>query len=238
MTTTSAATPVTPTERPPVLSHLADTLVQRCGRLTVSSEAPATALPGSILAANHSSLADPAVVLAALHRLDVRPVVLATAGLWRIPLLGTALRREGHIPVQRGDRHAATRALADAADALRDGRTVLIYGEGGLPHHAGPEENAPRAFRSGLARLARTTAAPVIPLGQAGARGLLSGSPVKQLAGALTAPVRRPALHVHLGAPLQLEGPLPVATAAARAAVTSAWRTAVARTGAPVTLAA
>ncbi|MFF2660708.1 lysophospholipid acyltransferase family protein [Kitasatospora sp. NPDC058032] len=186
--------------------------------------------PGSIVAANHTSLADPAVVLAALHRLGARPVVLATAGLWRVPVLGPVLRREGYIAVHRGTARAAE-SLDAAAEALAAGRVVLIYGEGGLPRRRDSGELPPGPFRSGLARLARATGAPVVPLGQAGARRLTSGGPLKQLAGLATAPVRRPALHVHLGSPLHLPPDTAEATARAHHAVTAAWKVAAGRAG-------
>lgn len=137
---------------------------------------------------------------------------MAAAGLWRVPLLGRALAREGHIPVFRGDRRAA-----DALDAA---------------------EAAPGSFRSGLARLAERTGAPVVPVGQASARRVTSGSTVKQLAGLVTAPLRRPELHVHVGAPLTLTGDRAARTARARTAVTTAWRTAAAHLGEPAALAA
>ncbi|MQS35133.1 lysophospholipid acyltransferase family protein [Streptomyces katsurahamanus] len=214
-----------------MLSRLADALVSAAGRLTVTADAGAAFAPGSVIAANHTSLADPAVVLAALRRLGVEPVVLATAGLWSVPLLGRALTREGHIPVYRRDRRAAD-ALDGAADAVARGRIVLIYGEGGLPRRKDVAEAAPAAFRSGLSRLVHRTGAPVIPLGQAGARRLTSGNRAKQLAGAVTAPLRRPRLHVHIGAPLVLTGEGTARTARAHAAVTAAWRTAAEHLGA------
>ncbi|MFD5813175.1 lysophospholipid acyltransferase family protein [Streptomyces sp. NPDC127038] len=220
-----------------MLSRLADALVPAVGRLTVTTDAGAELAPGSIIAANHTSLADPAVVLAALHRLGVRPVVMATAGLWRVPVLGRALTREGHIPVHRGDRRAAD-ALNGAAEALERGRLVLIYAEGGLPHRADAAEAEPEAFRSGLSRLVQLTGAPVVPVGQAGARRVTSGSRAKQLAGLFTAPLRRPRLHVHVGEPVELTADGAARTERARAAVTAAWRTAAARLGEPAALAA
>ncbi|MBW5485392.1 hypothetical protein GPJ59_26830, partial [Streptomyces bambusae] len=68
--------------------------------------------------------------------------------------------------------------------------------------------------------------------GQAGPRRLCSGSPAKQLAGVLTAPARRPALHVHLGAPLHPPAPgeatcVEAVTTRAQQAVSAAWHTAV-----------
>lgn len=210
-----------------MLSRLAHALVPAFGRLSVTADHDADLAPGSILAANHTSLADPAIVLAALRRLGARPVVMATAGLWRVPVLGRALTREGHIPVHRGDRRAA-HALDLAEAALRRGRLVLIYAEGGIPAHEGTAEAAPGPFRSGLSRLAERTGAPVVPVGQAGARRVASGTPAGQLAGVLSAPLRRPALHVHVGAPLTLTGDRATGTARAHAAVTAAWRTAAA----------
>ncbi|MEU1280236.1 lysophospholipid acyltransferase family protein [Streptomyces sp. NPDC005805] len=226
------------------LSRLADVLVRASGELSVTWDGGREVAPGSILAANHTALADPAVVVAALRRLGAEPVVLAAAGLWRVPVLGPALRREGHIPVYRGGSRAAE-ALGLAAAALEQGRTVLLYPEGGLPRRRDAGERAPEGFRSGLARLSALTGAPVVPVGQAGARRLTSGGAGKQLAGALTAPLRRPRLHVHIGRPVDLfpGGPFPAggaapgardlgaATARARDAVTAAWRVAVGRCG-------
>ncbi|MGX2992734.1 lysophospholipid acyltransferase family protein [Streptomyces sp. JNUCC 64] len=213
-----------------MLSSLAAATVPAVGRLTVTTDPDAELRPGSVVVANHTSLSDPAVVLAALHRLGVRPAVLATAGLWRIPLLGAALTREGCVPVHRGGPRAA-QALDGAAEALAAGRIVLIYAEGGLPDRRDAAEAVPGPFRSGLWRLAARTGAPVVPLGQAGARRLVSGGPVKQLAGLLTAPVRRPSLHVHVGAPIRLTGDRATATEEAHRAVTAAWRTAAGHLG-------
>ncbi|MFJ8158310.1 lysophospholipid acyltransferase family protein [Streptomyces sp. NPDC094468] len=215
-----------------MLSRLADVLVKTVGRLTVTADAGAALAPGSIVVVNHTSLADPAVVLAALRRLGAEPAVMAAAGLWRIPVLGRALAREGHIPVHRGDPRAA-HCLDLSAAALDQGRMVLIYGEGGLPRRTGAAEAAPAAFRSGLARLAERTGAPVVPVGQAGARRITSGGTGKQIAGLVTAPLRRPPVHVHVGAPITLTGDRTTRTEQAHTAVTAAWRTAAARLGEP-----
>ncbi|MFK0047823.1 lysophospholipid acyltransferase family protein [Streptomyces sp. NPDC090741] len=219
-----------------MLSRIAAAIVPAFGHLTISSDRPTTPT-GTIILGNHTSLADPGVVLAALRRLEIEPVILATAGLWRIPLLRSLLTRDGHIPVHRGTARAAD-SLEAAAQALAAGRNVLIYGEGRLPLRKDSAEAAPENFRSGPARLAAATGAPILPLGQAGARHITSGTRSKQLAGIITAPARRPRLHVHLGAPLRLPAEIPAATAAAHQAVTAAWRTAARHLGEPAALAA
>ncbi|MGW2464939.1 lysophospholipid acyltransferase family protein [Streptomyces sp. NPDC001761] len=159
---------------------------------------------GYVLAANHTSFFDPVLLVGVLHRLGLRPAVLATAGLWRVPLLGPALTREGHVPVHRGGRRAAD-ALRGAADALAAGRGVLVYPEGGLPRYRASHDRPPGRLKSGVVRLALSTGVPVLPVGHAGARGVSSGSLVKQLAGWATAPVRRPRVHVHIGPALRLD---------------------------------
>ncbi|MFD3325428.1 lysophospholipid acyltransferase family protein [Streptomyces sp. NPDC058701] len=216
-----------------MLSRIAAVVVPAFGRLTVTADPAGVPAGGGIVVANHTSLADPAVVVAALRRHGIDPVVLATAGLWRVPVLGTALRREGHIAVHRGTARAAE-SLEAAAAALASGRSVLLYGEGRLPGRRDAGESAPGPFRSGLARLAAATGAPVVPVGQAGVRRLCSGGRAKQFVGTLTAPLRRPGLHVHIGAPLRLPAGVPEATDRAREAVTDAWRTAVLALGEPL----
>ncbi|MFJ3785060.1 lysophospholipid acyltransferase family protein [Streptomyces sp. NPDC090093] len=221
-----------------MLSRIAARVVPFFGRLTVTADPGTSLAPGSILVVNHTSLADPALVLAALRRqLAVEPVLMATSGLWRIPVLGRALTREGHVPVHRGTAHAAA-ALDRAAVALASGRHVMLYAEGRIPPRRDSAENPPEAFRTGLARLALATGAQVVPIGQAGARRITSGGRAKQLAGVLTAPVRRPGLHVHIGAPLTLPADVAEATALAHGAVTEAWRTAAGALGEPAALGA
>ncbi|WP_299531482.1 1-acyl-sn-glycerol-3-phosphate acyltransferase [uncultured Streptomyces sp.] len=220
-----------------MLSRIATTVVPSLGRLTVTSDERTAFAPGSIIVANHTSLADPGIVLAALRRLGVEPVVLAAAGLWRVPLLGTLLSSGGHVPVHRGSARAAE-ALERAEEALGAGRHVLLYPEGRLPLREDAAESAPENFRSGLARLTQRTGAPVVPVGQAGARRVTSGSTAKQIAGLLTAPARRPRLHVHVGAPLLLPADRRAATAAAHRAVTEAWQTAARHAGEGPVLAA
>ncbi|MGW1221929.1 1-acyl-sn-glycerol-3-phosphate acyltransferase, partial [Streptomyces californicus] len=84
-----------------MLSRIAATVVPSLGHLTVTTDHATAPAASSIIVANHTSLVDPGVVLAALRRLGVEPVVMATAGLWRIPVLGRLLERGGHVPVHR-----------------------------------------------------------------------------------------------------------------------------------------
>ncbi|MEU5220464.1 lysophospholipid acyltransferase family protein [Streptomyces sp. NPDC020807] len=219
-----------------MLSRISANLVPFFGRLTVTTDPEARVEPGSIIVVNHTSSADSALVLAALRRRwAVEPVLLATAGLWRVPVLNRVLVRDGYVPVFRNTPRASA-ALDQAAVALASGRNVMLYAEGRLPVRRDAAETPPEDFRTGLARLARATGAPVVPIGQAGARRIISGGRTKQLAGVLTAPVRRPGLHVHIGAPIRLPEDVAEATAMAHGAVTAAWRTAAGALGEPAAL--
>ncbi|WP_330461382.1 1-acyl-sn-glycerol-3-phosphate acyltransferase [Streptomyces sp. NBC_00820] len=189
-----------------MLSTWAGALVPVFSDTTVSGAERLLGEPGHgrVLAANHTSFFDPVLLIGTLHRLGHRPAVLATAGLWRVPLLARALTHEGYVPVHRGSRRAPD-ALRPASDALAEGRGVLIYPEGRLPRYRAAHDRPPGPLKTGVIRLALSTGVPVVPVGHAGARRVSSGSRAKQLAGWATAPLRRPRVHVHFGEPLHLD---------------------------------
>src|SRR4051812_6594366 len=138
-------------------------------RLRVSGEIPADLRHGPlILAANHVSPFDPIVMTAACHRAGIAPRIMATGGVFDAPVLGAAMRAAGHIRVDRDTAHVAS-ALPAAAEALRAGATVLVYPEGriGLDPWMWPERG-----KTGVARMAALSGAPVVPVAQWGdARG-------------------------------------------------------------------
>ncbi|MFE4050113.1 1-acyl-sn-glycerol-3-phosphate acyltransferase [Streptomyces sp. YIM B13518] len=146
---------------------------------------------------------------------------------------GRVLSKGGHVLLHRGSARAAD-ALEAAAEAVRSGRHVLIHAEGGLPSRRDAGCAAPRPFRTGPARLPAATGAPVVPVGQAGARRPACGPVAKRLAGVLTAPVRRPRLHVHIGRPLHPPPGTGAGTRTAHRAVSAAWRRAARAVGEPV----
>ena len=116
-------------------------------------------LPGGpkILAANHPTTTDPFFILTLLSD---QTSVLVTGGAFEVPLFGAYLRNAGHVPVLRGSGGATIR---EAAELLKSGRTVAIFPEGALsPLEGGIGFHRPR---SGVARLALTSGAPVIPVG-------------------------------------------------------------------------
>ena len=125
---------------------------------------------GVIVAANHISLVDPPIVgRFTVDGVGRAPHFLAKSELFKIPLIGLVLRGAGQIPVHRQSANAAL-ALRDAAQALRDGRLVVVYPEGTTTRDPA---YWPMAGKTGVARLALETGAPVIPLAHFGAQLIL-----------------------------------------------------------------
>ena len=79
------------------------------------------------------------------------------------------LRAGGQIPVQRGTQNAAT-ALKAASEVLADGGAIMIFPEGTLSRDP---LKWPMVAKTGAARLAMTSGAPVLPMGQWGAHEIL-----------------------------------------------------------------
>ena len=174
-------------------------------RLRVSGEVPASLRGGPvILAANHISPFDPIVMTAACHKVGIAPRFLATGGIFDAPVVGAAMRAAGHIRV---DRHTArvADALPAAARALAEGSMVLVYPEGriGLDPWMWPERG-----KTGVARMAAVSGAPVLPVAQWGTHAVLPYTTPKGLARSLWRAVRRrPVVRIRFGdAPVDLSG--------------------------------
>jgi 1-acyl-sn-glycerol-3-phosphate acyltransferase len=135
------------------------TLIGLYSRLMLDLDVQWTAgLPSGpkIVAINHPTTSDPFVILPVFPE----PVsVLIIASCFRLPLFGGYLRAVGHIPVLMQDGRAA---LNEARRRLDNGETVGIFPEGVLSPAAGLGRP-----RTGAARLAIATGAPVLPVGVA-----------------------------------------------------------------------
>ncbi len=77
--------------------------------------------------ANHTSAVDPVTVFVAIPR---RIAFLAKQEVFRMPLMGWAMKKAGFIPVDRSSREAAAASADVAAAQLRGGASMVIYPEG------------------------------------------------------------------------------------------------------------
>lgn len=112
--------------------------------------------------ANHVSEIDPLPVAHAIYRGGHTLHFMAKESLFQVPGLGFVLRSLQQIPVSRdGDRSQAGKSLQIAAEVLTGGGAIIIYPEGTLTRDP---DLWPMRAKTGAARLALRTGAPVIPV--------------------------------------------------------------------------
>ncbi|WNV92076.1 lysophospholipid acyltransferase family protein [Umezawaea sp. Da 62-37] len=136
-------------------------------RMTGHEHVPKTG--GVLLAFNHISFADPVSSTVFALVSGRVPRYLAKASLWRLPLVGSVMRSGRHVPVDRGTSRAGL-ALTGAQGAVERGECVAVYPEGTF---TSDPDGWPMAGRSGVARAALASRAPVVPIAQWGTQRLL-----------------------------------------------------------------
>jgi 1-acyl-sn-glycerol-3-phosphate acyltransferase len=120
---------------------------------------------GFITAVNHNSYLDPLSYAHYQYNTGRVPRFLAKAALFRTPFVGSILHGTGQIPVYRETTNALD-AFRAAVDAIERGECVAIYPEGTITRDP---DVWPMAGKTGAARIALLTKAPVIPVAQWGA---------------------------------------------------------------------
>jgi 1-acyl-sn-glycerol-3-phosphate acyltransferase len=133
-------------------------LILKTCRVHVEVEGQENLCPGGtyVLASNHQSLFDTAILFAHLP-LSFR--ILYKKSLNRIPFLGWHLFLSGHIGVERENPVKARESLDHAAERIRRGTSVVVFPEGTRSY-----DGVMRAFRKGSFRLALKAATPIVPL--------------------------------------------------------------------------
>jgi 1-acyl-sn-glycerol-3-phosphate acyltransferase len=130
---------------------------------------------GIIVVPNHISYVDPIVVAHYLYANGRPPCFLIKDGMFTIPVIGRVLKGAGQIPVYRKSRQASE-SLHEAAVAVERGECVVVYIEGTITRDP---DGWPMAAKTGAARIALETGAPVIPLAQWGAQRMLPAGSVR-----------------------------------------------------------
>ena len=82
----------------------------------------------AIYAANHSSALDIPVLYVGL---PFQFRILAKLELFRLPILGSHLKRSGQIPIDRTDARASLRSLSAASQTVKSGMPLVVFPEGG-----------------------------------------------------------------------------------------------------------
>jgi 1-acyl-sn-glycerol-3-phosphate acyltransferase len=118
-----------------------------------------------IFMSNHVSNLDPPLLVPLIPR---RTSVLVKKELFRVPILGYAMRLASLVPVDRSNRDAAISSLRAAADVLARGIPMTIFVEGTRSF-----DGRLLPFKKGPFYLAVETGVPVVPVTLAGTHRIL-----------------------------------------------------------------
>lgn len=150
---------------------------------------------GVVVVTVHASNLDPLTFGHFIHGNGRVMRFLAKASLFTVPGLGALLRSAEQIPVHRNTGDAAD-AYRSAVEAVRKGQLVAVFPEGTLTRDP---DMWPMRGKTGAARIALATGAPVIPVGQWGAHRVLPRY------SKVIHPFPRKTVHVWAGPPVDLD---------------------------------
>ena len=152
-----------------VLGNAARVLYKLIARVEITGRENLPSSGGYIIVANHTTELDPVTVAFPAFVEDALPRFLAKDSLFRAPVLGYIMRKLAHIPVVRGSVDAR-KSLITARKIVEAGGAVVIFPEGTTTHDP---QLWPMQARTGAARLALATGAPVFPVAHWGDEQIL-----------------------------------------------------------------
>ncbi len=117
-----------------------------------------------LFVANHKSLAD--VFLLCLLPWEMK--FLSKESIFKIPLLGWQMRTSRDIPIERGNKESAKKALEEMRERLRRKSSVIVFPEG-----TRSPDGSLAPFREGAFRLAIELGVDIVPLAVAGTENTL-----------------------------------------------------------------
>lgn len=137
-----------------------------------------------IFMSNHQSSFDILSLMAAMPR---RINWIAKKELFDIPFFGLSMRRGGYIPLDRGDGRKALQSMDEAANAIRQGKSVVMFPEG-----TRTEDGRLLPFKRGGFILARKAAVPVIPVTINGSGRINPANQIRLYSGDITITLHPP----------------------------------------------
>lgn len=117
-----------------------------------------------VFMANHQSNCDPPAVIGLLPPV----LILVKEEFFRVPILGRAMRQRGFIAVDRKQREKSIRSMARAAEALRAGRSFLVFPEG-----TRSADGRLQPFKKGVFIMALKAAVPIVPVSISGSAKIM-----------------------------------------------------------------
>jgi 1-acyl-sn-glycerol-3-phosphate acyltransferase len=139
---------------------------------------------GVILAPNHLSYVDWGTDALFCYEAGRYPVFMIKGSMFRVKGIGPFLYKAGQLPVNRGAADAAL-VLKVAEEALAQGAAVIVYPEATATRDP---DLWPMVSKTGVARLALTSGAPVIPIAHWGTHEILPYGSKKVFSGLFLPP--------------------------------------------------
>jgi 1-acyl-sn-glycerol-3-phosphate acyltransferase len=118
-----------------------------------------------IFMANHQSDFDILIVLAHIPG-QFRWIVKKE--LFKIPVFGKAMKSAGYIEIDRQNRDKAMKSLEEAAQKIREGKSVMTFPEG-----TRSKDGSIKPFKQGMFHLAIQAGVPIVPISIIGAHEIL-----------------------------------------------------------------
>lgn len=121
-----------------------------------------------VVASNHMSIIDPTYLVRAFWKHGRLARFLAKQSIWKVPIVGNVMRTSGQIPVDRAG--SAASSLRAAEHLVETGSLLIVYPEATLTRDPALW---PMKGKTGAARLALESGAPLVPIAHWGAQQVL-----------------------------------------------------------------
>lgn len=112
--------------------------------------------PAVVVAPNHQSFMDIPILLASVPGYFA---FVSKAEVFQVPVLGPYMEACGFIKLRRFERAGSREAMSECAEALKSGRSVLMFPEG-----TRSDAGELRPFKKGAAVLAARAGVPILPI--------------------------------------------------------------------------
>ena len=139
----------------------------------------------AVYMANHVSHFD---VFAILGHLKVQFRWTVKKELFRIPLLGLAMKRAGYILIDRSNHEKAMESMRIAAEKIRSGTSVFVFPEG----TRSLDGTLQYPFKKGGFHLAINAGVPIVPITVSGTREILPKHGMRVRPGVITLTIGKP----------------------------------------------
>lgn len=118
-----------------------------------------------VFMANHQGNCDPPAIFPLLPPV----VIMVKKELFRVPILGRAMRMRDFVPVDRKNREGALQAVEEAVQKLGQGKSLLVFPEG-----TRSPDGRLQAFKKGVFILALKAGVPIVPISISGSSRIMT----------------------------------------------------------------